>query len=106
MATKKSNIDKLEGKAKAHFERVFPHANEALHGKNFKYITRRTHAKSGAVDYILFNYGAVKTKEGIKDAYEPLGTNFEYERVADLAKEKEWFATYCLNKFGAPTPNA
>jgi len=105
METKKTAISSLTKEARAHYDRVFPHASVKEHGKKHKHITRRTD-KKGNVDYIVFYYGAIRTKQGIQPQYEPLGANYDFKRVGNVAQEKEWFAAYCLTKFGAPTPNA
>lgn len=106
MATRKTAVSKLTGAAKDHFEKTWLSSAEKQHGKNFKYITRRTHKQSGAVDYILFHFGAVKTKQGVINAYEPHGVNFDFQKVKTISTEKEFFANWCMEQFGSATPNA
>lgn len=105
MATKKTAVSQLDGEAKQHFNKVWSAHSEKLHGVNHKFVVRRTDS-AGNVDYILFNYGTVRTKQGVQNRYEPMSSSFKFEKVGDIKQEKEWFAQYCLDLFGKPTPNA
>ena len=104
-AKKKTNVERLTGAALDHYNAVMPKGIEQVHGKQFKALTRRTDTL-GNVTYITFNYGAIRTKQGIQDAHTPLGTGYEFKRVKDLVAEQEWFAEHCINLYGKPTPNA